>query len=76
MGSGALMGVPFQGGQMAPGDQRAMGRRLFKGRAGFSPGGFSIQNDDQGEMLRYLADISRTGTGVPPGRGFGRVRRR
>lgn len=58
------------------GDQRAMGRKVYRNRAGFSPGGFTMQNDDQGEMLRYIADLGRTGTGVPPGRGFGRVRRR
>lgn len=58
------------------GDQRAMGRAAFKGRAGFSPGGFSIQNDETGDMLKYIADVSRTGEGTPRKTGFAGVHRR
>lgn len=65
------------GGIPAPNDQRNLGRRAYQGRAGFSPGGFSIQNDDLGNFLRYVGEISRTGTGYPPSTsGFKGVIRR
>lgn len=83
MGAGSIVGgVPGSRAGANPrdvmptGDQRAMGRKAFQPRAGFSPGGFSAQNDDTGDMLRYLADVSRTGSGTPRKTGFAGVQRR
>lgn len=82
-GGGAVGGVPrdpragvSRQDVLPVGDQRAMGRAAFRGRAGFSPGGFSIQNDETGDMLRYIADVSRTGVGTPRQTGFAGVHRR
>jgi hypothetical protein len=64
---------------LAEGDQRAMGRKLFQrggGRGGFSPGGFSDQDGEEAEWLRYLADVSRGVTPKPRATGFRGVRRR
>ena len=82
MAAGAVMALPpeARGGlrdveRLAPGDQRAMGRAYFARRAGFSPGGASIQGDEA-EWLKYIADVGR---GVPPKprkSGFAGVQRR
>lgn len=75
MPAGGYGGAPSQsGGNFATGDQRTMGRRAYAPRAG--SGLMSVQNDDMGEWLKYLADVGR---GSPtPGRtnGFSGVRRR
>lgn len=75
MASGGIVGGA-PSGHPAPGDQRTLGRRAYKPRAGFSPGGVSIQDDDLGDWLKYVADVSRTGEGTPRTRGFQGVRRR
>lgn len=54
------------------------GKDAFKHRqgAGFSPGGFSIQDDGEVAWLRYLRDVSHGFTDViPPASGDPRVRR-
>ena len=58
------------------GDQRALGRKSFARRVGFSPGGVSLQDDELEAYLRYVADISRTGRADQPrARGFANVQR-
>lgn len=68
------MGLPLdqQGGRLAGGDQRSLGRAAF---ARHMRSGAPIQ-DDEVEMLKYFADVGR---GVPPkprATGFAGVVRR
>lgn len=75
MAAGGIVGGIPRGG-LASGDQRALGRRAYRSRAGFSPGGMSVQDDEVGAMLKYLADVGRTGEGTPRARGFAGIQRR
>lgn len=75
MAVGSRVGAPPSRGDLAGGEQRSLGRAAFARRAGFSPGGASIQNND-GDMLRYLADVGRGVSPQPRTRGFANVRRR
>lgn len=61
-------------GPEAAGDQRTMGRAAYGPRAG--SGLMTVQNDDQGAWLKYLADVGRGNPTPARAGGFGGVRRR
>ncbi len=68
--------VRVAGASIPEGDQRALGRTSFQRRVGFSPGGVSLQDDELEAYLRYVADLSRTGTADRPRtRGFANIQR-
>lgn len=71
MSAGGIVG-PGRG----RGDQRTLGRKSFQRRAGFSPGGVSLQDDEMEAYLRYIADVGRGVEPTPRARGFAGVRRR
>jgi hypothetical protein len=56
-----------------PADQRTRGREAYRLRAG--TGLMSVQDDEEGAWLKYLAELTRTGQATPRTEGFQRVRR-
>lgn len=74
MPAGGYTGTAPGGGTLASGDQRSMGRRAYAPRAG--SGLMSVQNDDMGEWLKYLADVGRGAPTPARAGGFSGVRRR